>query len=153
MARLSRAGLPPDSLGSSSPVVKQRVDRFGGGPHVGPSVGMVVSFGTPAKLPFDDQAIIPAPKISQYLHSDSDPEGSTILKELDLATLRRDLPAFGLIAGDIGTVVEVYANGEAYEVEFLTTGGGTLAVETLRADQVDPVPGRSVLHAGKLAAI
>lgn len=73
------------------------------------------------------------------------------LKELDLATLRQDLPVYGLIAGDIGTVVQVYADGEAYDVEFLTTDGRTLAVETLRADQVDPVTGRHVLHARKLA--
>jgi glutaminase len=78
---------------------------------------------------------------------------NTILKELDLATLRQDLPAYGLIAGDIGTVVQVYANGAAYEVEFLTTDGRTLAVETLQADQVDPVTGRRVLHARKLAAL
>ena len=77
---------------------------------------------------------------------------NTTLKELDLATLRQDLPAYGLIAGDIGTVVQVYASGEAYEVEFLTTDGRTLTVETLQADQVNPVAGRSVLHARKLAS-
>ena len=31
------------------------------------------------------------------------------VRELDLAALRQDLPAYGLIAGDIGTVVFVHA--------------------------------------------
>jgi len=74
-----------------------------------------------------------------------------VLKDLDLAALREDLPAYGLIAGDIGTIVQVYADGEAFEVEFVTTDGTTLAVETLRADQVDRLPSRHVLHARKLA--
>ena len=77
---------------------------------------------------------------------------NTTLQELDLASLRQDLPAYGLIAGDIGTVVQVYASGEAYEVEFLTTDGRTLTVETLRADQVNTVAGPNVLHARKLAS-
>ena len=72
------------------------------------------------------------------------------LKELDLAALRQDLPAHGLIVGDVGTVVFVHGHGEAYEVEFLTADGSTLAVETLRADQVEPLAGRRVLHARKL---
>jgi hypothetical protein len=76
---------------------------------------------------------------------------SASLKDLDPAALRRDLPAFGLVAGDIGTVVQVYADGEAFEVEFVTTDGRTLAVETLHADQVEQVPSRHVLHARKLA--
>jgi len=74
-----------------------------------------------------------------------------MLRELDLAALRKNLPAYGLIAGDIGTVVQVYRDGEAFEVEFMTTDGRTLAVETLTGDQVERVPGRHVLHARKLA--
>lgn len=37
------------------------------------------------------------------------------LKALDLAALRHDLPAYGLIAGDVGTVVLVHGDGEAGE--------------------------------------
>ncbi|MCC7104926.1 MAG: DUF4926 domain-containing protein [Chloroflexi bacterium] len=73
------------------------------------------------------------------------------LKELDPAALREALPGTGLIAGDVGTVVLVHGNGEAYEIEFTTADGQTLAVETLRSDQVAPVAGRHVLHARKLA--
>jgi hypothetical protein len=73
------------------------------------------------------------------------------LKELELAALRQDLPAYGLIAGDVGTIVFVHAQGRAYEVEFVAADGRTIAVETLRADQVEPVSGWQVLHARKLA--
>jgi hypothetical protein len=76
-----------------------------------------------------------------------------ILKELDRAALRTDLPAYGLIAGDVGTVVFVHAEGAAYEVEFMTADGHTVAVETLSADQVEPVTGQLILHARKHAAV
>ena len=76
-----------------------------------------------------------------------------LLTELDLAALRQDLPAHGLIAGDVGTVVFVHADGAAYEVEFMTADGRTLAVETLLADQVEPVSGRYILHARKHATV
>lgn len=75
----------------------------------------------------------------------------SVLNELDLAALRHDLPAHGLIAGDVGTVVLVHREGAAYEVEFVAADGSTLAVKTLRADEVEPVVGRRVLHARKLA--
>lgn len=60
-------------------------------------------------------------------------------RELDLVALRQDLPNHGLIAGNVGTVVFVHADGAAYEVEFLDSDGRTLAVETLLADQLDAV--------------
>jgi hypothetical protein len=74
-----------------------------------------------------------------------------MLKELDLATLKQDLPAAGLEAGDVGTVVFVYDHGQAYEVEFVAADGRTLAVETLRAEQVEPFTGAQILHARRLA--
>jgi hypothetical protein len=67
--------------------------------------------------------------------------------------LRTDLPAYGLIAGDVGTVVFVHANGAAYEVEFMTADGETVAVETLEANQVEPVAGPRILHARMHVAI
>jgi hypothetical protein len=76
----------------------------------------------------------------------------TLLRELELAALRRDLPAYGLVAGDIGTVVLVYRGGEAYEVEFVAADGETVALETLRAEEVEAVVGHEILHARKLPA-
>lgn len=66
----------------------------------------------------------------------------SVLKELDVVALRGDLPAHGLVAGDVGTVVLVHGDGAAYEVEFVAANGETIAVETLGADQVEPVNGR-----------
>ena len=75
------------------------------------------------------------------------------LRELDRAALRQDLPAYGLIAGDVGTVVSVHADGKAYEVEVMTADGHILAIGTLTADQVEPVAGRYSLHARKHVAV
>ena len=71
------------------------------------------------------------------------------LQEHELAVLRQDLPAHGLIAGDIGTVVFTHTDGRSYEIEFVTADGRTVAVETLTADQVEPMGGDHILHARK----
>jgi hypothetical protein len=68
------------------------------------------------------------------------------LKELDPVALLQDLPAYGLEAGDVGTVVFVHRAGEGYEVEFMDADGRTLVVETLQAHEVAPVRGRQILH-------
>ena len=71
------------------------------------------------------------------------------LQEHELAVLRQDLPAHGLIAGDIGTVVFTHTDGRSYEIEFVTADGRTVAVETLTADQVESMGGDHILHARK----
>lgn len=55
------------------------------------------------------------------------------------------------MAGDVGTVVFVYDHGQAYGVKFVAANGETPAVETLRADQIEPFTGLQVLHARRLA--
>lgn len=72
------------------------------------------------------------------------------LKELELAKLRQDLPASGLVAGDVGTIVLVYRAGEGYEVEFTSGDGQTIVVETLSSDQVEPISSHDILHARRL---
>lgn len=74
------------------------------------------------------------------------------LKELDLAVLRHDLTSYGLVAGDVGTVVFVHDGGRAHEVEFMAADGRTIAVETLISDQVDPVSGERILHLRQLSS-
>jgi photosystem II stability/assembly factor-like uncharacterized protein len=76
-----------------------------------------------------------------------------VLRELDLAALREDREGRGLVAGDVGTVVFVHNGGQAYEVEFVAADGHTIAVETLRSDQVEPFVGRQILHTRKLPRI
>ena len=73
-----------------------------------------------------------------------------MLNELDLVSLRQRLPELSLEPGDVGTIVLVYRDGEAYEVEFVTADGQTVAVETLRAEQLEPFAGHQILHARRL---
>ena len=69
------------------------------------------------------------------------------VKELDQVVLSRDLPDFGLCAGDVGTVVMIHEQGKGYEVEFLTLDGETVAVTTLMADDIRPIARKEVAHA------
>ena len=52
----------------------------------------------------------------------------------------------------MGTVVHIYRDGLAYEVEFTTLDGRTAAVVTLESNQVRPVTKREITHARELAA-
>ena len=72
------------------------------------------------------------------------------LNELDSVVLTTDLPDEGLCAGDLGAVVHVYDGGKAYEVEFVTLGGDTVAVATLDAGQVRPIRPDEMAHARPL---
>jgi hypothetical protein len=76
---------------------------------------------------------------------------SAMIKELDRVVLATALPEYGLKPGDIGTVVHAYADGLAYEVEFLTLDGETIAVATLEREGVRPVGGEAVAHARPLS--
>lgn len=49
-------------------------------------------------------------------------------------------PSNGLTAGARGVVVHVHAQGEAYEVEFMTHAGETIAVASVAEDQLEPSP-------------
>ena len=45
------------------------------------------------------------------------------IKLLDIVALTQDVPEHNLKRGEAGTVVEILANGEAYEVEFSDDNG------------------------------
>ena len=75
-----------------------------------------------------------------------------MIREHERIVLKTPVAAEKLEAGDVGTVVHVYRDGEAYEVEFVTLDGHTAAVVTLEADQVRPVHEREITHARELAA-
>lgn len=70
-----------------------------------------------------------------------------MVNELDLVVLKRDVPSERLTAGDVGTLVLVHQQGEAFEVEFTTLSGNTVAVVTLEASDVRPVEAREIVHA------
>ncbi len=74
-----------------------------------------------------------------------------MILEYDRVVLTTSVPGEGLEAGDVGTVVHLYREGAAYEVEFVTLDGRTAAVVTLEADQMRPVREREITPARRLA--
>jgi hypothetical protein len=69
-----------------------------------------------------------------------------MIKEHDRIVLLKDLPEEGIEKFDVGTVVHVYENNEAYEVEFMTLNGETVSVVTLPSSDVRPVTSSDVSH-------
>ena len=74
-----------------------------------------------------------------------------MIKELDTVALNRDLSEYGLAKGDLGTVVHVYTDGKAFEVEFTTLTGDTLGVVTLETGDIRPIHEREIAHARAVA--
>ena len=74
-----------------------------------------------------------------------------MIKEHDRIVLLKDLPEDGLQAGDVGTVVHIHHQGEAFEVEFMTLDGGTVAVITLLSSQIRAVSKRDITHVREIA--
>ena len=69
-----------------------------------------------------------------------------MIKELDTIVLSHDEKEYGLKKGDIGAVVHVYSDEAAYEVEFVSGEGETLAVLTLTSKDIRPMSEREILH-------
>jgi hypothetical protein len=74
------------------------------------------------------------------------------MNEHDRVVLLKDLPHAGLAAGDVGTIVHVYADHAAFEVEFVSLDGHTRAVETVTIDDVRGVSARDMTHAHEIHA-
>ena len=55
---------------------------------------------------------------------------------LDVVALTVDLPEYNLSQGQVGTVVEILASGQAFEVEFSDREGRTYESVGLRPDQL-----------------
>jgi Domain of unknown function (DUF4926) len=62
-----------------------------------------------------------------------------------------DLPAEKLTIVDVGTVANVYHDGAAFEAEFSTLTGETVAVVSLEKTQLWAVDHREVTHARRVA--
>ena len=69
-----------------------------------------------------------------------------MIEEHSSVVLTEPLPAAGLEAGDVGVVVHVHRNGQAFEVEFMTLDGNTLSVESLTAKQIRAARDRDIPH-------
>jgi hypothetical protein len=72
------------------------------------------------------------------------------IKEHDCVVLTKNLPEESLEAGDVGTVVHIHKGGAAYEVEFVTLAGKTVAVATVEASDLRPVGKRDISHVREL---
>lgn len=58
------------------------------------------------------------------------------MRFLDVVALTVSIPDYGLHRGQVGTVVDILADGKAYEVEFCDREGRTFESVGLRADQL-----------------
>ena len=65
-----------------------------------------------------------------------------MIREHERVVLTAPVPNERLEIGDVGTVVHVYSDGGAFEVEFTTLDGRTAAVATVEASGVRPRRGR-----------
>ncbi len=74
-----------------------------------------------------------------------------MVHELETVVLTHDIEDHGLQKGDVGAVVHCYADGEAYEVEFVTAEGKTIAVLTLTKADIRPMVKSEILHVRDLA--
>jgi hypothetical protein len=70
-----------------------------------------------------------------------------MFEEHDRVVLMENLPEQDLQAGDVGTVVHIYGDGAAFEVEFFHLDGRTVAVETVEASAVRPIASTDITHA------
>ena len=60
-------------------------------------------------------------------------------KILEIVTLNHEISEYGLAEGETGTIVDVYDNGSAYEVEFINSQGKTVALLTLDSSDLCPL--------------
>ena len=74
-----------------------------------------------------------------------------MIRELETVVLIHDIEDYGLKKGDVGTVVHCYQDGLAFEVEFMTAEGKTIAVLTLTKEDIRPMIRSEILHVRDLA--
>ncbi len=73
-------------------------------------------------------------------------------KELDTIVLTHDIDEFELKQGDVGTIVHCYKDNKAFEIEFITADGRTVALLTLEPEEIRSLKNREVLHVRELTA-
>jgi hypothetical protein len=67
-------------------------------------------------------------------------------RELDRVVLTHDMPEHGLEEGDIRAIVHIHDDGETVEVEFVTAERRTVAVLTLKPENIRSIADRDILH-------
>ena len=73
-------------------------------------------------------------------HIDSLPEEKGKIKLLDVVALTEDIPEHNLKRGEVGTVVEILADGEVYEVEFSDGNGQMYKCTSFLVSQLQVLP-------------
>jgi hypothetical protein len=76
-----------------------------------------------------------------------------MFQELDVVALTHNIEEYGLKKDDVGTIVHCYSDGQAFEVEFVTSEGETIALLTLKPADIRPLRGREVLHVRELEPV
>ncbi len=74
-----------------------------------------------------------------------------MFKEHDIVILTKTIPDEALEAGDVGTIIHIHRRGEAFEVEFQSLDGRTIAIATVLAGQIRPVSTTDISHARQIA--
>lgn len=74
------------------------------------------------------------------------------MSEFDLVVLEDNEANERLKVGDIGTILTVYNEGKAFEVEFVTLTGELVAVETLLPHQIRTVRASEVMTVRDMTA-
>ena len=70
-----------------------------------------------------------------------------MIQEFEPVVFTVDLPQYGLLAGDVGTVADIHPSGKAYEVEVFLADGSTYDVVTVQEGQIRPATKNEVTHA------
>lgn len=73
-----------------------------------------------------------------------------MIERFSSVVLTEGVPEEGLVAGDSGTVIDIYDDGVAYEVEFFALSGDTVAVVTIESGLIRPATKADVSHARTL---
>ncbi len=69
-----------------------------------------------------------------------------MIERFSTVVLTDDLPEEELVAGDSGTVIDIYDGGAAYEIEFFALSGDTVAVATVESRMVRSATKGDVTH-------
>lgn len=69
-----------------------------------------------------------------------------MFNELDTVVLTKEIKEFRLKKDDLGTIVHVYDDKKAYEVEFVAASGKTIALLTLLLKDIRPMFKNDILH-------
>jgi hypothetical protein len=74
-----------------------------------------------------------------------------MIREFEPVVFTVDLPQYGLVAGDVGTIADIHPSGKAYEVEVFRVDGSTYDVVTVQEGQIRPATKNEVTHARTIA--